>query len=150
VEGSAWLVSEHPPPNSKPVPSADLVRKVELFISALLRIGVISSLVVVVAGLILSFVHHPDYRHSTAELKQVTSVDRPTFQTLTELVSGIKQFRGEAIIMLGLLLLIATPVMRVAVSVVAFMIERDWTFVLVTTFVLAMLILSFFLGKTGV
>jgi uncharacterized membrane protein len=40
--------------------------------------------------------------------------------------------------------------MRVAVSVVAFMIERDWTFVLVTTFVLAMLILSFFLGKTGV
>ena len=44
-------------------------------------------------------------------------------------------------------LLIATPVMRVAVSIVAFLIERDWIFVIVTSFVLAMLILSFFLGK---
>jgi uncharacterized membrane protein len=37
--------------------------------------------------------------------------------------------------------------MRVAVSIVAFIVERDWTFVLITSFVLAMLILSFYLGR---
>jgi uncharacterized membrane protein len=136
--------NSHPP---KPGPSPDLVRKVELLISNLLRTGVIASLIVVVAGLILSFFHHPAYLHSPAKLSQVTSPSRTPWHTLAGLIEGLKHFRGEAVIMTGLLLLIATPVMRVAVSIVAFLIERDWIFVIVTSFVLAMLLLSFFLGK---
>jgi uncharacterized membrane protein len=137
-----------PAHRAKP-PSADLVRKVELLISNLLRIGVISSLLVVVAGLVISFVHHPGYLHSQAQMRQVISTGHPTWHSLTELWAGLLDFRGEAIIMAGLLLLIATPVMRVAVSIVAFIVERDVIFVVVTTFVLAMLILSFVLGKAG-
>jgi uncharacterized membrane protein len=128
-------------------PSPELVRKVELLISNLLRVGVVSSLIVVVIGLAVSFLHHADYVHSRTELQQVTSPDHPTWHTLGELARGVAHFRGEAIIMAGLLLLIATPVMRVAVSIVAFLVERDWVFALVTAFVLAMLILSFVLGK---
>lgn len=128
-------------------PTADLVRKVELLISNLLRIGVVTSLIVVVMGLGVSFLHHADYVHSRTELRQVTSPDHPTWHALGELALGVAHFRGEAIIMAGLLLLIATPVMRVAVSIVAFLVERDWVFALVTAFVLAMLILSFLLGK---
>lgn len=135
----------HPPTR----PSADLVRKVELLISNLLRIGVISSLLVVVAGLVISFAHHSGYLHSEAEMRQVISAGHPPWNSLTELWSGLLHFRGEAIIMAGLLLLIATPVMRVAVSIVTFIVERDMIFVVVTTFVLAMLILSFVLGKAG-
>ena len=127
-------------------PSADLVRKVELLISNLLRIGVISSLIVVVIGLIISFLHHPDYLHSD-QMQQVISPSHMTWDSLRELFAGLIHLRGEAIIMAGLLLLIATPVMRVAVSIVAFMVERDWVFVVVTSFVLAMLVLSFVLGK---
>jgi uncharacterized membrane protein len=138
----------HPvPQKTRREPSADLVRKVELLISDLLRIGVISSLIVVVVGLVLSFLHHPAYLHSTAELQEVISADHPTWHSLSGLASGLAHFRGEAIIMVGLLLLIATPVMRVAVSIVAFVVERDLVFVVVTTFVLAVLILSFVLGK---
>ena len=133
--------------NPKHEPSPQLVRKVELLISNLLRIGVVASLIVVVAGLILSFIHHPAYLHSATELKQITSPTRTPWHTLTGLIEGLRHFRGEAVIMAGLLLLIATPVMRVAVSIVAFVVERDWVFVIVTSFVLAMLILSFFLGK---
>jgi uncharacterized membrane protein len=136
--------SSHPP---KSGPSAELVRKVELFISSLLRIGVIASLIVVMAGLVLSFVHHPAYLHSQDELKQVISPARMPWHTLAGLIDGLRHFRGEAIVMAGLLLLIATPVMRVAVSIVAFVIERDWVFVIVTSFVLAMLILSFLLER---
>ena len=50
--------------------------------------------------------------------------------------------RGRAIIQLGLLLLIATPVARVAFSLVAFLRERDRAYVLITSFVLALLLVS--------
>jgi uncharacterized membrane protein len=43
---------------------------------------------------------------------------------------------------LGLLLLIATPIARVAFSAVAFVLERDWLYTGVTLFVLALLLYS--------
>lgn len=134
-------------PNSRrPEPSKDLARKVELLISSLLRVGVVSSLIVVVIGLVTSFVHHPGYLRSM-QMQAVLAGSRTSWHSLPELTSGLLHLRGEAIIMAGLLLLIATPVMRVAVSIVAFIFERDPIFVTVTAFVLAMLILSFVLGK---
>ena len=136
--------SNQPPPE----PSKDLVRKVELLISTLLRVGVVSSLVVVVIGLAVSFVHHPTYLRSV-EMSQVATRAHADWHSLHELATGLIHLRGEAIIMLGLLLLIATPVMRVAVSIFAFLFEHDPVFVAVTTFVLAMLILSFVLGNAG-
>jgi uncharacterized membrane protein len=47
-----------------------------------------------------------------------------------------------AIIQLGILILIATPVARVAFSVFAFAEERDWMYVVVTLIVLALLLFS--------
>jgi uncharacterized membrane protein len=54
-----------------------------------------------------------------------------------------------AVIALGLLVLIATPVLRVAVSIVTFALERDWVYVAITTLVLCILIASFLLGAGG-
>jgi uncharacterized membrane protein len=45
--------------------------------------------------------------------------------------------------------LIATPVLRVAISVLAFVYQRDRTFVVITTVVLALLLTSFVLGRGG-
>ena len=59
------------------------------------------------------------------------------------------QMRGEAIVTLGLLVLMATPVMRVAVSVVAFIRHRDRTYALITVAVLCLLLLSLVLGRVG-
>ena len=56
---------------------------------------------------------------------------------------------GEHIANLGLLLLIATPVARVAASIFLFARERDFTFVIITTTVLLLLLLSFVLGAAG-
>jgi uncharacterized membrane protein len=47
---------------------------------------------------------------------------------------------ARCVIQLGLLLLIATPVARVAFTVFAFTRQRDWTYVVVTFFVLALLV----------
>ncbi len=42
-------------------------------------------------------------------------------------------------IQMGLVILVATPVMRVAVSAYAFVRQRDWTYVVITLAVLAVL-----------
>jgi uncharacterized membrane protein len=57
------------------------------------------------------------------------------------------QGRGRALIQVGLLLLIATPVMRVVVSVYAFARERDVLYVLFTLLVLAVLLYGLFSGQ---
>jgi uncharacterized membrane protein len=55
----------------------------------------------------------------------------------------------QAVIVLGLLLLIATPVLTVATATVAFARERDRPFVIISLIVLALLLTSFLLGKGG-
>jgi uncharacterized membrane protein len=54
-----------------------------------------------------------------------------------------------AIIALGLLILLATPFARVAISILTFALERDWTFTAITALVLLILVVSFLLGRGG-
>lgn len=65
------------------------------------------------------------------------------------MVIGVISPLGHDVAMLGLLLLIATPVLRVAMSIYVFARERDTTYVVITTLVLLLLILSFVLGAAG-
>lgn len=51
------------------------------------------------------------------------------------------------VIQLGLLLLVATPIARVALSLVAFMRQRDRRYVLITAIVLAILLFSLAGGR---
>jgi len=134
-------------PASRPNPPAELVHKVELIISNILRGGVILSLLLIVSGTTLSFVHHSDYLSRPSDTKRLISSKTEFPHTLKETLAGVRQDRGQAVIVVGLLALIATPVIRVGVSIVAFVIEKDAIFVALTTLVFALLLLSFFLGK---
>jgi uncharacterized membrane protein len=51
-------------------------------------------------------------------------------------------WHARGLIQLGLLLLIATPMARVAFSVIGFALEKDWFYVGITLLVLALLIYS--------
>ena len=124
-------------------------RAVEVLISNLLRIGVGTSLAVVALGTTLSFVHHPDYVSAPPALGRLTRPGAAFPHTVRDVVQGVGQGRGQAIVIVGLLLLIATPVMRVAVSILGFVYEHDWQYVVITSVVLALLLLSFVLGKAG-
>jgi uncharacterized membrane protein YfcA/uncharacterized membrane protein len=67
--------------------------------------------------------------------------------TFVQIGQGLLILRPQAIIGLGLLLLIATPVVRVAVSMVTFAFERDRLYTTITFVVLGLLLFSmFFLG----
>ncbi|HET6248383.1 MAG TPA: DUF1634 domain-containing protein [Tepidisphaeraceae bacterium] len=134
--------------NSQPPDLDHKARQVEILISTLLRVGVIASLLVVIAGVVVTFIHHPDYVHSTKETARLTTPSRADFpRTIGEIARGLREGEGRSIVVTGLLLLIATPVLRVAVSIFAFVYERDWKFVVITIVVLAVLFCSFILGK---
>ena len=127
------------------------VHAVELIISRLLRIGVIVSMSIVAAGTIVSFIHHPEYLSEQPALTRLTTPPvagdaAPFAHSLASVVHDLGQGRGQAMVIVGLILLIATPVLRVAVSIFAFIYERDRRYVLITTLVLLLLLVSFLLG----
>ena len=62
---------------------------------------------------------------------------------LSAIVQNALALNSLGIIQLGLLVLIATPIVRVILSVVAFALERDLLYVAVTVVVLAVLLYSF-------
>jgi len=125
--------------------------RLERGVCGVLRAGVSISSLVVCAGVALTLVSsasRSSTRRAVAQLRR--GVLRPSGlaapHTVASVLSGAAHGRGPALVMLGLLLLIATPVLRVAVSTVGFALDRDRRFVLITLAVLAVLIGSFAIG----
>jgi uncharacterized membrane protein len=118
-------------------------------ISNLLRGGVLVSVAIVLAGIFVTFAHHHDYFSSRPALGELTRVGEHFPNTITGVARGVRQMHGQAIVMAGLLLLIATPVARVAFSIAVFAVEHDRLYMLITTVVLLLLLLSFALGAAG-
>jgi len=121
-------------------------QKIEQIVGNLLRAGVILSAVVVLCGGVLYLIkygHAPaDYRIFRGEptdLKSVSGIVRDAFA-----------LHSRAIIQLGLLLLIATPVARVAFSIFGFAEERDRMYVAFTVIVLLILLYSLIGSASGV
>ena len=121
----------------------DPARTTELMVSVVLRSGVIVSAVVIILGLgLLAF-------HGQAGLSGGIATVFAFPHTFGAVFSGVARLDPVSVISLGLLLMIITPVTRVAVSIVAFAMERDWRYVGITALVLLVLLTSFALGKAG-
>ncbi len=110
----------------------------ERIIGQLLRSGVLLSAFVVLVGGVLylrqSAYGHPDYGTFHGVPQQL--------KTIPGVIHGSAALDPESIIQLGLLLLIATPIARVAFSMAAFALEHDWLYVGLTLIVLGVLIYS--------
>ena len=109
-------------------------------IAFILRAGVVVSGAIIAVGVLLYYVRVASGAPAPADTIP---------HTLPMVTHGLAAGDPVAIITLGLLLLLLTPVVRVAVSIGAFAIEHDWRYVAITTIVLVILIVSFFLGKGG-
>jgi uncharacterized membrane protein len=114
----------------------------ELMLGRLLRIGVTIAAATVAAGAIWFLARHgqelPDYHrfHENAD----------NSPGLRAVLDGIAAGRSRSLIQAGLLLLIATPVARVAFSLIAFARARDYMYVAVTAIVLSVLMFSLTAG----
>jgi uncharacterized membrane protein len=111
-------------------------QQVEITISVLLRVGVTLAAAIAIVGGVLYLLHHghdiPEYRifrGEPADLRQVPGV-----------LHDVLALRGRGIIQLGILLLILTPVIRVAFSVFAFWQQRDRLYTIITLIVLVILV----------
>jgi uncharacterized membrane protein len=113
-------------------------QSIEQIIGNLLRFGVMLSAAVVLAGAVLYLRKYgytlADYRIFRGEPNDL----REAHGIVADALAG----RGRGVIQFGLLLLIATPVARVAFSLFAFAMEKDWLYVGVTAVVLSLLLIS--------
>ena len=113
-------------------------RRVESSVGNLLRVGVIVAGSIVLAGGLIFLV-----RHGTEPANYRVFRGEPSdLRRLSGIVRGAIALRGRAIIQLGILLLIATPIARVAFAMFGFAKEKDRTYVLFTGIVLVILLYS--------
>jgi uncharacterized membrane protein len=119
-------------------PQAWRDRRLELILGNLLRAGVLLSAAVVFAGACIYLTRHA---HEPANYR-VFRGEPTDFKTIPGVIRSVMHGRGRGLIQLGLLLLIATPIARVSLSVVGFALERDRMYVMFTLIVLAILLYS--------
>lgn len=72
----------------------------------------------------------------------------PTPFDLKKITSSSSIFSFESLMLLGVLILILTPILRVILSIIGFYKEKDHLYVLISSVVLAIIIISFLIGGT--
>jgi uncharacterized membrane protein len=115
---------------------------VEQFIGRLLQGGVVLSAVVALVG---GAVYLSRYGSMPAHYRTFHGVP-DGLDSVKGVVAGAFGLRSRWVIQFGLLLLIATPVARVALSLIAFAQQRDRAYVVITAIVLGLLLFSLFGG----
>ena len=112
---------------------------IQKLIGNTLRRGVTLACMLALVGGVLYLVRHgaepmPDY-------STFRGAD-PSFTTLGGILGGLPRFEAREWIQLGVIALILTPILRVALSLVDFIEERDWLFAAITATVLAVIVTS--------
>ena len=109
-----------------------------MIISVLLAVGLGVAALVVLAGAGFYLAkyghrvpHYAVFRGEPSDLRSIAGIWRAALD-----------LRGRGLIQLGVLLLILTPIARVALSAVAFLWRRDYTYVVVTIVVLGVLLFN--------
>jgi len=119
----------------KRLQDADLER----FIGNLLRYGVLASSAVVLAGGIVYLFRHgaqiPQYHEFKGEPRKMRE---PALMW-----EAIWHGEGRPLIQMGLLILIATPIARIVVSCIGYLLEKDYLYAVLTVIVLLVILLNF-------
>jgi uncharacterized membrane protein len=115
----------------------------EQFIGLQLRYGVIISSVIVLIGGVL-------YLSQSGQLPlpayHTFIGTKGGFTSFREILAGLKSGQARGIIQFGVMVLIATPILRIAFSLLGFVLEKDKMYILITAVVLAVMMVSIFGG----
>jgi uncharacterized membrane protein len=117
--------------------------KIERVIGRLLQLGVFAAAVVVAVGGVLLLAH---YGHMPAGFRVFNGEDA-SLRSIGGIIRAVATGDSRAIVQLGLVLLILTPVARVALTLGAFVAQRDSLYILTTSVVLALLLYGLLWGR---
>jgi len=117
--------------------------RVEQIIGRLLQLGVLLAAVVVLAGGVMLLIQYG----SNVAAFQIFHGESAALKSVAAIVTSALRGDSRGIVQLGLLLLIATPVARVALTLGAFAIQRDRLYVLTTLIVLVLLLYGLIWGR---
>jgi uncharacterized membrane protein len=113
-------------------------KDIEKIMGNLLRYGVILSAIIVIIGAVIYLFQHgnalPNYKEFAGEPKGITEVKK-VWKTAFD-------GRGRSIIQLGLLVLIATPIARIIFSIIGYIFEKDYLYIIITIIVLSVILFS--------
>jgi uncharacterized membrane protein len=133
-------------PDSKDCGDSSQDRQTDLAISNILRCGVIVSTIVAFAGVVIFVIHnHRANRPNFAHFQGLPE----TLTTLHGIVNQALQGNPEAIMQSGVVLLLFTPIIRVAFSAFVFLKQRDWFYVWASVIVLCVLMFSLLGAPAG-
>ena len=119
----------------KRVQDADM----ENVIGYLLRYGVITASLVVLAGGIVYLFRHG---HQLPEYKQFRG-EPDKMRDPRLMWQAVMRGEGRPLIQLGLLVLIATPIARIAFSIFGYLLEKDYLYTVLTVIVLLVILWNF-------
>ena len=108
----------------------------------LLRLGVILSVITSLIGFVKLFMEGFEMPRKYKLLDMGTSSDKVWSHFWETLCKG----EGMAIIQLGILMLIFTPLMRIIFALIGYLKEKDYVYVVISSIVLAIMAVSFFTG----
>jgi uncharacterized membrane protein len=117
--------------------------EVEQVIGRLLQVGVLLAAAVVLTGGVMFLAQHG----STTADYHVFRGEPAMLSQLGGILRGAWALDPSAVVQFGLVLLIATPVARVALTLVAFALQRDRAFVMLTLLVLVLLVFGLVSGR---
>jgi uncharacterized membrane protein len=112
---------------------------IEKVIGYLLRYGVLTASVVVLAGGIVYLYRHG---HQLPEYSQFSG-EPDKYRKPGLMWQAMLRGEGRPLIMLGLLILIATPIARIAVSILGYLLEKDYLYTVLTVIVLLVILWNF-------
>jgi uncharacterized membrane protein len=117
----------------------------QIVIGWILRVGVLLSMSIIFIGGVIYL-----YRHGQVPADYSTFKGVPDFvHNAHGIFNGIITLRGRAIIQAGIVLLIATPVIRVVFSAIGFVLEKDHLYTGITLLVLLIIFASMLSGHAG-
>ncbi|MHB8206540.1 DUF1634 domain-containing protein [Mucilaginibacter sp.] len=119
---------------------------IEQMIGQLLRYGVvISSAIVLIGGLDYLY----QYGGNSVPAYGVFNGESVKYTTFGGIIKSVMALNTKGIVQLGVMALIATPVLRIAFSLFAFFVEKDKLYIVITFIVLSVMLISIFGGFKG-
>jgi len=117
---------------------------IEDTISDVLRIGTLLSAILVAFGLVLLFINNGGGFSISSLESPSSNVNSLTF-SISDMINGLSKFNGISFIFIGVIVLIATPIMRVIMSILYFIKQKDRLYVAITTIVLLGILVALFI-----